>query len=293
MINASLVKELRDKTGAGMMDCKAALVATNGDIEQAIDWLREKGIVKAAKKADRIAAEGLCSIAVDGNNCYIYELNSETDFVAKNEMFLELLNKVGQVAIQAGAGSVEEVLHVVLDGETNLEKLIADATFKIGEKISLRRVLKITKSGTQNFGVYKHMGGRIATVTVVEGASEEVAKDVAMHTAAMNPKFLNRNSVNPETIEHEKHIFTQEALSEGKPLAIVEKMVVGRVQKYLKEICLVDQPFVKNPDVTVAEYVKNNHGSVSSFVRFEVGEGMEKRVDDFAAEVMAAVNSSK
>ncbi|HOI47405.1 MAG TPA: translation elongation factor Ts [Bacilli bacterium] len=290
MISASLVKELRDKTGAGMMDCKAALVATNGDIEQAVDWLREKGIVKAAKKADRIAAEGLCSIAVSGNTCFIYELNSETDFVAKNDMFLELLNKVGEFAVAANVTTVEELLAFELNG-TTLEKLIADATFKIGEKLSLRRVLKIVKSDTQNFGIYKHMGGKIATVTVVEGANEEVAKDVAMHVAAMNPKYLDRNSVSPEVIEHEKHIFTQEALAEGKPIAIVEKMVVGRVQKYLKEICLVDQPFVKNPDVIVADYVKSNKGAISSFVRFEVGEGMEKKVDDFVAEVMAAVNS--
>jgi elongation factor Ts len=292
MISASLVKELRDKTGAGMMDCKAALVATNGDVEQAVDWLREKGIVKAAKKADRIAAEGLCSIAVDNNTCYIYELNSETDFVAKNDMFLELLNQVGVYALTAKTANVENLLQFEVKG-TPLSTLIADATFKIGEKISLRRVLKIEKTDTQNFGLYKHMGGKIATVTVVEGANEKTTRDVAMHAAAMNPKYLDRNSVSQEVIDHEKHIFTQEALSEGKPLAIVEKMVVGRVQKYLKEICLVDQPFVKNPDVTVFDYVKNNKGTMRSFVRFEVGEGMEKRVDDFAAEVMAAVNNSK
>ena len=286
MISASLVKQLREKTGAGMMDCKRALTETNGNIDAAIDWLREKGISKAQKKADRIAAEGLCEVAISGNDAYVYELNSETDFVAKNEKFITLLEQIGQACIASGAECAECALAATLNGET-VSELIVNATATIGEKISLRRVQHVVKADDEVFGVYKHNGGKIAVLTVIKGSNESIAKDICMHVAAINPRFLDRTSVDPETIEHERKVLTAEALNEGKPEAIVAKMVEGRIQKFLKEICLVDQPFVKNPDLTVGAHLKACGSAAVKFVRYEVGEGMEKRVDDFAAEVAA------
>ncbi|PAT02395.1 elongation factor Ts [Candidatus Izimaplasma bacterium ZiA1] len=288
-ITASLVKQLRDKTGAGMMDCKKALTETGGDIDQAIDWLREKGISKAAKKADRIAAEGLCNVIADGNKAIIFELNSETDFVAKNSEFLDLLSSLGETIISSDATDLETALVVPMNGKT-VGEIVVDATAKIGEKLSLRRVSTFTKTDSQYFGAYKHMGGRIVSLVVLEGGNEEVAKDVSMHVAAINPKYLDQSQVSPEVVEHEKQVLTNEALNEGKPANIVEKMVMGRLNKYLKEICLVNQPFVKNPDLTVEKYVKQFNSKIVSFTRLEVGEGIEKRVDDFASEVMAQVN---
>lgn len=287
-ITAQLVKELRERTGAGMMDCKNALTHTDGDIEAAIDYLREKGIAKAAKKAGRIAAEGLCNVVVEGNEALIYELNSETDFVAKNEKFLDLLNTVGQTILNSKATSTEEALSVEVNGKT-LEFVLADATATIGEKLSLRRVTRIKKTDEQGFGYYKHMGGRIAVLTVLSSDKSEVAKDIAMHIAAQKPLFLDRSQVDQELLEHEKHILTQQALLEGKPANIVEKMVLGRVNKYLQDICLVDQGFVKDPEVKVSAYLKSNQTSVLSFIRLEVGEGIEKKEEDFAAEVAAQV----
>ncbi len=288
-ITASMVKELRNKTGAGMMDCKRALSETAGDMDQAIDYLREKGIAKAAKKADRIAAEGLCNVVVKGNEAVIFELNSETDFVAKNKEFLELLDLLGKAIINSDAKNVEEALKVEVDGK-DIERVIVDATSKIGEKLSLRRVSRVVKTDEDNFGAYKHMGGRIVTLVVLNKASEEVAKDVAMHVAAINPKFIDKSEISEAELAHEKEMLTKEALNEGKPANIVEKMVIGRLNKYLKDVCLVNQPFVKNPDVTVEKHVKANGGSIVSFVRLEVGEGIEKRNDDFAAEVMSQVS---
>ncbi|MEC9485066.1 MAG: translation elongation factor Ts [Candidatus Izemoplasma sp.] len=287
-ISAKLVKELRDKTGAGMMDCKKALTATDGNLDKAVDWLREKGIAKAAKKQTRIAAEGLCNVLVDGNEAVVYELNSETDFVAKNENFADLLEKVGQAILKSDANNLEEALKVDFDGET-LEAALVSATAKIGEKISLRRVSRTTKTDEQVFGPYKHMGGKIVSLVVLNGDDEDVARDVAMHVAAINPKYLTQDDISDEVIAHEKEVLTNEALNEGKPAKIVEKMVAGRLNKYLKEICLVNQPFVKNPDLTVEQYVKQNDSEVVSFLRLEVGEGIEKRQDDFAEEVMSQV----
>ena len=287
-ITAQMVKELREKTGAGMMDCKNALEHTNGDIEQAIDYLREKGIAKAAKKAGRIAAEGLCSVVTSGNEAVIFELNSETDFVAKNAQFLELIDTVGNALVQSNVKSDEEALQLVVNGKT-LETMLADATATIGEKISLRRVSRISKQEAQGFGAYKHMGGRIAVLAVLASANDEVAKDIAMHVAAQKPLYLDRSQVNQETLEHERHVLTQQALQEGKPANIVDKMVIGRLNKYLQDICLVDQGFVKDPDIKVSEYLKNNKNQVLSFIRLEVGEGIEKKQEDFAAEVMAQV----
>ena len=211
-ISAKLVKELRDKTGAGMMDCKKALTATDGNLDQAVDWLREKGIAKAAKKQSRIAAEGLCNVLVNGNEAIIYELNSETDFVAKNDNFQNLLNQVGQAILNSKATNLEEALTVELDGKT-LETVLVEATAKIGEKISLRRVTRVVKADSASFGAYKHMGGKIVSLTVVDGVNEEVAKDVAMHVAAINPKYLNSDEISEEVIAHEKQVLTNEALN--------------------------------------------------------------------------------
>lgn len=286
MVTVQLIKELREKTGAGMLDCKKALTETDGDITAAIDYLREKGIMKAAKKASRVAAEGLCNIAVKGNEAVIYELNSETDFVAKNDKFLDLLNKVGEIIVSSKATNTEEALAVQSNGET-VEKILIDATATIGEKISLRRVTRVVKEASQGFGAYLHMGGRIAVLDVLSTDDSETAKDIAMHVAAQNPKYLDRNQVSPEVLEHEKKVLTQQALEEGKPAHIVEKMVVGRVNKFLKEICLVDQPFVKDPDQTVKKYLASKNAEVVSFIRLAVGEGIEKKEENFAEEVAA------
>jgi elongation factor Ts len=289
-ITAQLVKELRERTGAGMMDCKGALDHTNGDIEKAIDYLREKGIAKAAKKASRVAAEGLCSVVVEGNAAVIFELNSETDFVAKNKQFLSLLDTLGNEILSSKVTTTEDALKILVDGKS-LEIMLADATATIGEKISLRRVTRLEKTNEQGFGAYKHMGGRIAVLTLLEKDDQEVAKDIAMHVAAQKPIFLDRSLVDQETLEHERHVLTQQALLEGKPANIVDKMVVGRLNKYLQDICLVDQAFVKDPDQKVSDFLKSNKNQVLKFIRLEVGEGIEKKEEDFAAEVLAVANA--
>jgi elongation factor Ts len=288
MISASLVKELREKTGAGMLDCKKALEETNGVLESAIDWLREKGISKAAKKADRIAAEGLASILVDNNTAVILEVNSETDFVAKNEEFQKMVQDVLSSILNNDVTTVEQVLELSFeDGKIN--DLVVAKTAKIGEKLSLRRFEKITKKDNENFGAYIHMGGRIAVLTLVENANEEVAKDVAMHSAAMRPSYVRINEVPNETIEHERVVLKEQAINEGKSPEIAEKMVEGRISKFYKEVCLEEQPFVKDQDMNVKTFVKNNGGNILKMVRYEVGEGMEKRCDNFADEVMSQI----
>lgn len=292
MISAQLVKELRDITGAGMMDCKRALVETKGNIEEAVTWLREKGIAKAAKKSDRIAAEGIVTYQVNDNKAIVFELNSETDFVAKNQVFLDIAAEISQTLINSNATNDEEALNVEVNG-MKVSDMVINATAKIGEKISLRRLHVFHKTADQVFGIYSHMQGKIVALTLLEGGNEEVARNISMHIAAMNPKYLNLASVDPVHIEREKAILTQEALNEGKPANIVEKMVVGRVQKYLKEICLENQLFVKDQDQTVEQYVKANKGKIISYLRLEVGEGIEKRKDDFASEVMAATSCCK
>ena len=288
MITAQLVKELRDRTGAGMLDCKKALEATNGDVSAAIDYLREKGIAKAEKKADRVAAEGLCNVVINGNDAVVFELNSETDFVSKNDQFLALLDQVGQALIGSTVTNTEEALALEVNGKS-IDIILKEATATIGENITLRRVSRVTKSDAQGFGSYKHMGGRIVALTVLEKADEETAKDVSMHVAAQKPQYLNRDQVDQETLDHERHVLTQQALAEGKPANIVEKMIEGRLNKFLKDITLVDQPFVKDPDQTVAQYLTSKNNQVLSFVRLEVGEGIEKKQEDFAAEVMSQV----
>lgn len=284
VVTAQMVKELRDKTGAGMLDCKKALVETDGNIEDAIDYLREKGIMKAQKKSDRIAAEGLCNIVIEGNEAVIYEINSETDFVARNQKFLDLLQTVGQAIVASDAHDTEAALLAPAPGG-NVGDLIINATATIGEKISLRRVSRVVKSDAQGFGAYLHQGGRIAVLTVVEKEDDEVAKNIAMHVAANNPQYLNSGDVDEATLEHERHVLTQQALEEGKPANIVDKMVVGRLNKYLKEICLVDQPYVKDPDQTVSNYLKTSGNNVVSFLRLAVGEGIESKACDIVEAV--------
>lgn len=284
-ISAKLVKELREKTGAGMMDCKKALTETDGDIDKAIDYLREKGIAKAAKKADRIAAEGLVHVETKGNDAVIVEINSETDFVARNEGFQELVKEIANQVLDTKAETVEALMETTLPNGKSVDERIKEAISTIGEKLSVRRFAIRTKTDNDAFGAYLHMGGRIGVLTVVEGSTdEEAARDVAMHIAAINPKYVSSEQVSEEEINHEE-VLKQQALNEGKPENIVEKMVEGRLRKYLQEICAVDQDFVKNPDVTVEAFLKTKGGKLVDFVRYEVGEGMEKREENFADEV--------
>ena len=292
-ITASLVKELRERTGAGMMDCKKALTQTDGNIEAAIDYLRENGIAKAAKKADRIAAEGLSYIEVKGNKAVILEINSETDFVAKNEKFVALVKNVAEAILAAEPATLEEALQVEAQGGT-VEAVINEGIATIGEKLSLRRFEVVTKSDADAFGAYSHMGGRIGVLTLVEGSTdEEAAKDVAMHIAALAPKYLDESEVPADVLEHEKKVLTEQALNEGKPANIVEKMIVGRINKFLEEITVVGQKFVKDDSFTVEKFVASKGGKLAKFVRYEVGEGIEKKEDNFAEEVMSQVNASK
>lgn len=292
-ITASLVKELRERTGAGMMDCKKALTQTDGNIEAAIDYLRENGIAKAAKKADRIAAEGLSYIEVKGNKAVILEINSETDFVAKNEKFVALVKNVANAILAAEPKSLEEALQVQAEGGT-VEAVINEGIATIGEKLSLRRFEILTKTDADAFGAYSHMGGRIGVLTLVEGSTDEqAAKDVAMHIAALAPRYLDESEVPADVLEHEKKVLTEQALNEGKPANIVEKMIVGRINKFLEEITVVKQKFVKDDSLTVEKFVASKGGKLAKFVRYEVGEGIEKREGNFAEEVMSQVNSSK
>ena len=284
MISASLVKELREKTGAGMLDCKKALEATNGNIDEAIDWLREKGISKAAKKADRIAAEGVAAILVEGNDAVILEMNSETDFVAKNDEFKELVNGTLKTILNSDAKTLEDVLNLPYENGT-INDFIVAKTAKIGEKLSLRRFAKVTKKDTESFGEYIHMGGKIAVLIVTEGTDCVVAKDIAMHAAAMRPTYVSIENVPADVLEKEKNVLKEQAMNEGKPAEIAEKMVQGRINKFYKEICLEEQPFVKDGDINVKTYAKNNGGKIVAMYRYEVGEGMEKREENFAEEV--------
>lgn len=291
MFKASDVKELRERTGAGMLDCKKAFDACEGDMDKAIDWLREKGISKAAKKEGRIAAEGVCVVKAEGSNAVILEVNSETDFVAQNKEFLDFTNYLADVLLKNDATTVEDALKINDGGETIGDKLI-NLTAKIGEKLSLRRFEKVTKTDDEVFGTYTHMGGKIGSLVVLKGANSDVAKDVCMHIAAMAPVCLNKEDVPADMIEHEKTVITEQVMNEGKPQEIALKMVNGRINKFYKEICLADQEFIKDSSVNVSTYVKNNGGEIVKFVRFAVGEGIEKKEEDFAQEVMNQVNGN-
>ena len=290
MFSAQDVKELREKTGAGMMDCKKALQETNADMEAAITWLREKGISKAAKKAERIAAEGLANVLIDGNKAIVIEVNSETDFVAKNEKFQNLVNELSKDLLESDAKTMEEALNLEVNGEKISDKIIA-ITSTIGEKISFRRFEKLEKTDSQVFGSYTHMGGRIVALTLLEGSNEEVAKEVAMHAAAMRPLYLNEQEVPAEVLEKEKAIMREQLLNEGKPEDRIEQIMVGKVKKFYEEVCLTDQIFIKAENKeTVEKYVTQNGGTIVKLVRYEVGEGMEKKVENFAEEVKNQIN---
>lgn len=289
MFKASDVKELREKTGAGMLDCKKALEATSGNMDAAIDWLREKGIAKAAKKESRIAAEGLCMIETEGNSAVILEVNSETDFVAKNEEFVNFVHYLAGVILKNNVSEVKDVLALEDNGETIEQKIVA-LTAKIGEKISFRRFEKIEKEDQDQFGPYLHMGGRIAALVVTRSATAEAAKDVAMHVAAMNPVCLRRAEMPEDLLEHEKKVIKEQVMNEGKPEEIAIKMVDGRINKFYKESCLEEQEFIKDSSLTVSAFVKQQGGEIISMTRFAVGEGIEKKQENFADEVMNQIN---
>ena len=292
MFKASDVKELRDKTGAGMLDCKKALEATNGNMSEAIDWLREKGISKAEKKASRVAAEGLCKIVTDGNKAVILEVNSETDFVAKNEEFTNFVDYLANIILANNLKTHDEVLSFNDNGEKVEAKLVA-LTAKIGEKLSFRRHELVEKNDNEVFGSYLHMGGKIGALVVLANTSLEVAKDVAMHVAAMAPVCATRSDVPADMVDHESKVIKEQVMNEGKPADIAEKMVTGRLNKFYKEICLEEQEFIKDSSVNVGTFVKNNGGSIVSMIRYAVGEGIEKKEENFADEVMSQINNAK
>ncbi|ALS78277.1 elongation factor Ts [Planococcus sp. ANT_H30] len=290
-VTAQMVKELREKTGAGMMDCKKALVETNGDMEAALDFLREKGLSSASKKADRIAAEGITSILVQENEAIIFEVNAETDFVAKNDGFQTLVKELGEHLITTKPATVEEANSSTMSNGLSVADHISNAIAKIGEKITLRRFEIRTKTDADAFGPYLHMGGRISVLVVLENSTDsDAARDIAMHIAALNPKYISRDEVSADEVEHERKVLTEQALNEGKPEKIVAKMVEGRLGKYFEDICLLDQAFVKNSDQKVRDFATSTGGSIKEFIRYEVGEGIEKREDNFADEVMSQVN---
>ena len=290
MITANMVKELREATGAGMLDCKKALTETNGNMEEAITWLREKGISKAAKKQTRIAAEGLAKAKVEGNKAVIVEVNSETDFVAKNPEFTGLVDLIATAILSSNVKTVEEVMKLEVEGNT-IENIIIDKTATIGEKLSIRRFELVEKEDYQVFGTYSHMGGKIVTLAVLEGTDEEVAKDVAMQIAAMRPLYLDKDSVPTERVEKEREILTEQAENEGLDANKLPMIVNGRLNKFYEEVCLLDQGFVKENKMKVSKYVESKNMKVLSFVRYEVGEGMEKREENFADEVAKQMNA--
>lgn len=289
MITANMVKELREQTGAGMLDCKKALTETNGNMEEAITWLREKGISKAAKKQSRIAAEGLAFAKVEGNKAVIVEVNSETDFVAKNPEFTSLVENIANAILNSSATSMEEALKLEIDGKT-IEEAIVDKTATIGEKLSFRRFELVEKKDSEVFGTYSHMGGKIVTLAVLEGTDSEVAKDVAMQIAAMRPLYLDKESVPSDRVEKEREILTEQAENEGLAADKLPMIVNGRLNKFYEEVCLLDQGFVKENKMKVSKYVESKGMKVLSFVRYEVGEGMEKREENFADEVAKQIN---
>ncbi len=289
-VTASMVKELRETSGAGMMDCKKALAETNGDMNAALDYLREKGISKATKKESRIAAEGLANIYVDGNKAVILEVNSETDFVSKNEEFKSMIDEIGSALLKSDVKTVEEANELTTESGATIKDLIVAKIAKIGEKLSFRRFTIVNKEDNETFGSYIHMGGKIASLVVITGDNVEAAKDVAMQQAAMRPTYTFISDVPSDVLEKERAVQKELAMNEGKPADIAEKMVEGRINKFYKEICLNEQVFVKDNGLTIKSFLKNNNSELKYAIRYEVGEGMEKRNEDFAAEVMNQVN---
>lgn len=290
MFSASDVKDLRERTNAGMMDCKKALEASNGDMEKAIEWLRKNGMAKAAKKEGRIAAEGITKMVVNGNDAIVLEVNSETDFVAKNEKFVEFVDELTNVIMNSDATDMDGALALTTSNGT-VADMIASAVAQIGEKISFRRFTRVSKNDNQVFGTYSHMGGRIASLVLLNGTNEEVAREVAMHAAAMNPSYVKSSEVPTEVLEREKEVMREQLLKEGKPADRVENILVGKVNKYYSEVCLEDQVFIKAENKeTVQEYAKANGCEIVSMIRYEVGEGIEKKQENFAEEVMNQIN---
>ncbi|TPR36052.1 translation elongation factor Ts [Apilactobacillus micheneri] len=287
-ITAAQVKNLRDKTSVGMMDAKKALVSSDGDEKAALEFLREKGIAKAEKKSDRVANAGLTRVVTNSNAAAIVEINAETDFVSGNDDFKNLIDMVAAKIVEEQPADVEAALKLDVDGETINDKII-NTTQITGEKITLRRFEIFNKDDDANFGAYLHNGGLIGALVQIKGADEEVAKHVAMHIAATNPEYLDRNSVPADRLDKEREELKKEALDEGKPEKIVEKMVEGRLNKFLSEISLADQEFVMDSDKTVAQFVKDNGGELEAFARYEVGEGIEKEEQSFADEVNSQI----
>ncbi len=293
MITASLVKELREKTGAGMMDCKKALTECDGDISKAIDWLREKGIAKAAKKSGRIAAEGLSRVAVEGNVGVIFEVNSETDFVAKNDQFLALLDTIQQVLIEKRPADLAAAL-ACDSGQGTLEEVITNATATIGEKITLRRFAVVEKNDDEFFGAYMHMGGKISVLAKLSGQEDaSVAKNIAMQIASMSPAYITRDEIPADVVEHERgvqmNIMKEDPKMAGKSEEMLSKIIEGKISKHFKDQCLMDQEFFLNPDQKVSAFLMQSNASVSSFIRYTVGEGIEKKEENFVEEVMSQI----
>jgi len=288
-ISASMVKELRERTGAGMMECKKALVEADGDIDAAAEILRKSGQAKADKKAGRIAADGRVVIVREGNRATVLEVNSETDFVAKDENFIAFAEAVAEAAAKAAAGDIADLDSVTLSNGSSVEAARTELVTKVGENITVRRLASVENDGP--IGFYTH-GAKIGAIVALEGGDEELAKDVAMHVAATNPTCIDEDGVPADVIENERRILTEQAQDSGKPAEIIEKMIGGRLAKFLKEITLVGQPFVKDPDVTVGKLLAGKGARVVAFVRYEVGEGIEKKEDNFVEEVMAQVKGA-
>ena len=284
MVSASMVKELRELTGAGMLDCKKALDEVNGNMEEAITYLREKGISKAQKKSSRIAAEGLALSKVNGNKAVIVEVNSETDFVAKNEEFIKLINAIADTLLESNAKTVEEALELKYEDKT-INDLIIEKISTIGEKLSLRRFEIVEKKDSEVFGTYSHLNGKIFTLDVLS-SDEELAKDIAMQIAAMRPSYLSKEDVPSEVVEKERTILKETAVNEGLAENKIDMIVNGRLNKFYEEICLLEQGFIKENKMKVSKYVESKNSKILSFVRYEVGEGMEKKEENFADEVM-------
>ena len=288
-ITAALVKELRERTGAGMMDCKKALVETNAGLEAAIDLMRASGAAKAAKKAGRVASEGLVNVAIsdDNKSAVILEVNSETDFVTKSQSFIDFVNALGKLALKNKPESVETFLTQTLDSGETVDEAREGIVAKIGENVSVRRLQNVSAENGV-LGAYKH-GNHIAVLAVLSGKDADLAKDIAMHIAASRPECVSEEQLSNELLEREKSIFIEQAKESGKPDNIIEKMIVGRMKKFVNEVTLYGQAFIKDPETSVGELVKSKNAEVESFVRFEVGEGIEKKEDNFVEEVMAQI----
>ncbi|MGI9220413.1 MAG: translation elongation factor Ts [Woeseiaceae bacterium] len=289
-ISAAMVKDLRERTGAGMMECKKALVEANGDLDAAAEVLRVSGQAKADKKASRVAADGRVVVAQNGSSAVIVEINSETDFVAKDENFIAFSDAVASAAMASGTTDIEEFAGKDIGDGRTVDTARTELIAKVGENIGVRRIQRVESAGV--ISSYTH-GARIGAVVALDGGDETLARDIAMHIAAINPAHIDESEVPAETLENERRIETEKAQGSGKPAEIIEKMVTGRINKYLKEITLVGQPFVKDPDISVGKLLSNSGATVTSFVRFEVGEGIDKKVENFADEVMKQIEDAK